>query len=99
MRVKITTPAAIDLREIEKYISKDNIAAAEKVIHHLKTTCFLLGDNPGIGRRRDYLKPKLRTVTDGNYLICYRVKNNSIEILRVLHSSRDTEKILKSNDR
>lgn len=98
MRVKITAPAASDLREIEKYISQDNVAAAEKVINKLEEGCLLLGDSPGIGRRRDYLKPKLRTINEGNYLIYYRVKRNTIEVLRILHSSRDTEKILSSND-
>lgn len=99
MRVKITTPATVDLCEIEKYISENNIAAAVRVINKLEESCLLLGDNPGIGRRRDYLKPKLRTITEGNYLICYRVRRNSVEVLRILHSARNIEKILRSNER
>ncbi len=95
MRVQITLAAVADLREIEVFISKDNVVAAEQVIRQLEKRCLLLGDNPSIGRRRDYLRPKLRTVTEGNYLICYRAKRNSVEILRILHGSRNIEKILQ----
>lgn len=97
MRVYITAPAIADLSEIEAFISKDNISAAENLIHHLEKRCLSLANNPNLGRRRDYLKPGLRTITEArNYLICYRIKQNSIEILRVLHGARDIEKIIKN---
>ena len=38
---------------------------------------------------RDDLSPGLRSIPHGNYLIFYRLMNNGIEIVRVLHGSRD----------
>lgn len=44
---------------------------------------------PGIGRRRDDLAPGLRSISYANYLIFYRPIDDGIEIVRVLHGSRD----------
>ncbi len=96
MHFKLTLPAVADLCEIEDYINKNNIFAAQNLIHRLELRCKSLTRNPHLGSKRDYLKPGLRTITESkNYLICYRIRKDSIEVLRILHGARDVEKILR----
>ena len=49
----------------------------------------LLGDNPYIGRKREELRPHLRSFSVGDYLIFYRVMKPGVVILHVLHGRRN----------
>ena len=42
-----------------------------------------------MGRKRDELLPNLRSFPVGSYLIFYHPINQGIEVVRVLHGSRD----------
>ena len=84
------------MREIEEFISKDNVAAAGRMVRKLEDRCLALGEYPNIGRKRDYITPGLRTISEGNYIICYRVHKESVEILRCLYGARDIEAILQA---
>ena len=94
MHVHITQPAIADLQEIEEFISKDNVVAAGRLVQKLEDLCLSLGEHPNIGRKRDYIKPGLRTIAEGNYIICYRVHKEAVEILRCLYGARNIEAIL-----
>lgn len=93
MNLYITGDAEADLDQIENYIGDDNPAAAINFLKRL-TNCFTtIAQNPGIGRKRDNLKPGSRSITEGDYVIIYRLKQNTVEILRILHGRRDIESI------
>jgi len=49
-----------------------------------------------MGREQDKLLINLRSFAVRNYLIFYQPSEGGIEILRVLHSSRDIERIFES---
>src|SRR4051812_45210956 len=98
MRVVITDPAGDDLVHIEQYVSRHNITAAGKLIQRLEKRSMSLGDAPHIGTKRDYIRPGLRTIAEGHYVICYRVGERRIEVLRVLHGNMDIEQILAQLD-
>lgn len=51
---------------------------------------------PQSGRRRDELEPHLRSFPEGSYVVFYREIGEGIEIIRVLHSSRDIERIFNT---
>ena len=55
----------------------------------------LLRDNPLMGRQQDYLLVSLRSFTVRGYMIFYQPFENGIDILRILHSSRDVETIFE----
>jgi toxin ParE1/3/4 len=97
MRVDLTGDAKADLREIEEYVCKDNIAAAERLIEQLEALCLSLGDNPRIGTKRDYL-PGLRSIAEGNYVIFYSIQSDSVRVLRVLYGARDIDQIFQTSD-
>jgi len=50
---------------------------------------------------RDEIQPKIRSLLSKNHLLFYRVQSNEIQILRVLHGSRDLsnqERLVAKND-
>lgn len=82
-----------DLTEILEYIAKDKPGAAVRHLERLEQDCWLLATNPGMGTSRDDLLPNLRAWSIGNYVVYYRPAADGIEIIRVVHGSRD-EKVL-----
>jgi plasmid stabilization system protein ParE len=57
----------------------------------------LLAAHPNLGRNLDELNnSEFRAYTVQSYRILYRIMSTHIEILRVLHSSRDLPKIMNS---
>ncbi|HEY8564817.1 MAG TPA: type II toxin-antitoxin system RelE/ParE family toxin [Beijerinckiaceae bacterium] len=51
-------------------------------------------DHPWQGRPVPTLAPDLRQVAFRNYLILYRVDDEAVLIVRVLHGSRDIRKLI-----
>jgi toxin ParE1/3/4 len=96
-RLKFTLLARQDFQDIGDYIAKDNLRAALSFVQRLEGRCLSLSQNPRIGRKRDEVRPNLRSATEGDYLIFYRPLADGIEVMRVVHGSRDTRKILFSD--
>lgn len=95
-RIRFTEPAAQDLEEIYNYIAVDNLAAADALLSRLQKQWRRAAENPGVGRKRDELKPNLCSVTEGNYLVFYRQVADGIEIVRILHGARDIETLFEN---
>lgn len=86
----VTPRAKADLREIGRYIAKDNPVAAQNFIHKCYAQFQLIGEHPGIGHKREDLttKPYL-FMSMGSYMIAYTTKTKPPSILRVLSTYRD----------
>jgi toxin ParE1/3/4 len=89
----IADQAREDLMEIWLYIASDSISSADKFIDFLYEKCANLCSSPEVGRKRDELFPSLRCLPVKRYLIFYRIKQNAIEIIRILSAYRDIESI------
>jgi toxin ParE1/3/4 len=76
MRIVWTAPAIADLRALRAYIGQDQPAAAQQVEHILAAVSGLV-TFPESGR------PGRRSGTP--YLVAYRARGDTIQILRVLH--------------
>lgn len=92
MKIKYSPEAEIDIDDIWFYIAVDNQEKATELINTIKQTCIFLSENPKAGTRRDYLKQGLRHFSIKNRAIYYKIKTNNIEIVRILHGSRDVKK-------
>jgi toxin ParE1/3/4 len=92
---RLTDRALNDLNSIWDYIADDNPLAADGFISRLLRTCMLLAQSPRMGRARDELGKEYRSHPVGNYLIFYRELPGAIEILRIVHGSRDLKKIFE----
>lgn len=91
--VRVAAAAQSDLIEIGTYLAQNNPEAAVKLIKEIKDKFMLLRDNPLVGREQNDLLVNLRSFTHKKYVIFYFPLNDGVEILRVLHSSRDIENI------
>lgn len=94
MAIALFTPVArCDIIEIEDYIASRSEASADVFLNTLDEKCQILADNPSMGRRRWEFGANIRSFPFNNYLIFYRSAGDNIEILRVLHTSRDIDSI------
>jgi toxin ParE1/3/4 len=89
----IADQAREDLMDIWLYIASDSIRGADQFIDFLYEKCAILCSTPEIGRKRNELLFGLRCLPAKRYLIFYRIKDDSIEIIRILSGYRDIESI------
>jgi toxin ParE1/3/4 len=88
LRVRWLRRALVDLDEAEAYIALDNPSAASGIVEKIVRAVTLLKDNPGIGRAGRVPGTKELVVPDTPYIVPYRVKDDTIQVLRVYHASR-----------
>jgi plasmid stabilization system protein ParE len=88
MRVRWLRNALRNLDEEASFIAADDAAAARLVARRVLAAVALLAEQPGIGRpgrvpgTRELIVPKTR------YIVSYRVRGETVEVLRVFHTSR-----------
>ena len=87
MQIRWTITASKQLEQIEQYISKDNPAAAIDTVLTIIKAVSLLKDQPAMGRPGRVVNTKELIITGTPYLVPYRIKNQTVEILRVFHGS------------
>lgn len=88
MKVRWTTAAAEDLREIALYIRKDNPEAARRVAQRIFHAANSLEQFPNRGRVGRVAGTREWVISEWPYIIVYRVQDSSIEILRIYHGAQ-----------
>jgi len=83
--------AESDLDEIWWYIAQDSPYNADRLLDRIQERCLALADYPQMGTSRDELKAGLRSQPVGNF---YFPLEDGVDIVRVLHGSRDIENLL-----
>jgi toxin ParE1/3/4 len=86
-----------DLDSIWYYVASEtgNVEIADRLIDSITERFLLLAKYPNIGRRRDDdLRPGLRSIPAGEYIIIYRIQKEDVLILRVLRGSRNIQALL-----
>lgn len=94
-RFKISTTAAQDLEDIWSYVAKNNPRAADNLFDKLREMFAKLAKFPQMGQGRSDLALSLQSFPVRNYLIFYRIIEEGIEIVRIIHGSQDIEQIFK----
>lgn len=94
-RYSLTREALRDLEEAICYVAHDNPTAARNLLDRLEVSCMRLGEMPDIGRRREELGLELMSFAVGSYVIFYRADDEAIQILRILHGSRDVARLFE----
>jgi toxin ParE1/3/4 len=98
MRIKYLSLAVLDLAGIRAYIAAHNPDAAQRVGGKLRESINSLGQFPNLGKpgrvfgTRELNTPKIGKTT---YVVVYRVKQEEVQILRVLPGMRDIDAILE----
>lgn len=85
---RYTSLAELELHEIWRYIAKDSIAAADRMIERIMLTCELLAGEPGLGQVYDPQR-SLQMFPIGAYIVFYRRSDDGIEVIHVIHAARD----------
>ena len=93
--IKISASAAEDLKDIWDYVAQHNESSALKLIREINRKFILLRDNPLVGREQDKFLVGLKSFVVKDYFIFYLPFDDGIDVLRVLHSSRDIESIFE----
>jgi toxin ParE1/3/4 len=88
-RVRRTRRARSDLIEIWQDIARDDEAAADRCLDLIDARARQLVDHPQLGPRREDVRPGLRHLVVEPWVILYRVVDDGIEIVRVVHGRRD----------
>lgn len=89
MEVRFSESSIEDLRSIREYICANNEEAAKKVVAHiLEQVETILANNPAIGRAGRILRTREFVISKYPYIVPYQVRENTIYITRVLHTSR-----------
>lgn len=77
--------------EIWSYIADDSEAAADRWVDRLDEHLALWATQPRLGRARDELAPGIRSLAFGRYVVFYEALDDGIDVVRVLHGSRDID--------
>lgn len=88
MEVKWTVSALLDLQEIRAYIAGEKLWAAARVADRIRTSVDLLRRFPRLGREGRVSGTRELVVSRTPFLVAYLIKQDQIEILRVLHGAQ-----------
>jgi len=88
MQIRWFSEAIRDLTEVRKYIANNNPRAARDVAIKIVEEIAHLKNHPGMGRPGRVEGTRELIIPGLPYIIPYRVRNNIIELLRVLHAAR-----------
>ena len=87
--VRRTAEARKDLLGIWAYIAEDSPETADRVLARIDETCDLAATQPHMGQARPDLAPEVRSLPVGPHMVFYRPIQSGIEVLMVVHGSRD----------
>ncbi len=88
MKVRWTRRALADLDSAYEYVAGDNPAAAERMLDRIEEAVTVLGRHPEAGRTGRIHGTREVVVTGTPFLIPYRVRRSTVELLAVIHGSR-----------
>lgn len=89
--VKLSRRAENDLADVHDYIANYSESRAEKTLRRITTKLERLAVNPYLGALCNIDFDELRYFVVKPYVIYFRPIPIGIEVVRVLHGSRDTE--------
>ena len=95
-RYLLATQAARDLVQIWRYAKREaSQELADRVESAIRTKCVYLANFPGAGHWRHDLTPaNVRFFSVYSYLIVYRPESEPLQVVTILHGSRDVAGIL-----
>ena len=94
-RTRLTPSAKADLADLAAFIAGESPTAALRVSRRLRAEMRRLARQPGLGHRREDLADEaLRAWIVYSYLVIYRADTKPLQIVRVLHSSRDVRRAM-----
>ena len=88
MKIKWLRAALRNLDDEAAYMAIDNESAAQTVVTRVLEAVAQLAEQPGIGRPGRVPDTRELVVLKTRYVVPYRVRGETVSILRVFHTSR-----------
>jgi toxin ParE1/3/4 len=94
---RLAPRAKADLEDLAFYVfvESGSLEAANRLVDSITERFVLLGTHPRAGRRRDDLRPGIRSFAVGNYLVLYRIEGDDVVVQRVVRGSRDIDALFR----
>lgn len=92
MKPRWTTPALIDLESIADYIGRENPQAAAKLLGKMHDLVYRLCDYPASGHAGRVAGTREAVLPRERYTVVYRVARDALEVIAVLHHTRQWPK-------
>lgn len=94
-RYYLAPVARQDLQEIQAYVALASFQAARRLTGRFRQAFRRLADMPLIGHlREDLTERPFRFWSVASYLVIYRPVPDGVEIVRIVHGSRNVEALL-----
>ena len=91
---ELSLAADSDIEEIFEYTEKEfGFEQAVKYVLAFENVFTDLIESPELGRNRDEIKFELRSLVKESHVVFYRILEDRIRIIRVLHESRDIKRL------
>jgi plasmid stabilization system protein ParE len=94
MRLRISPCVPGDLEEIAEYIAQDSPRHAARMLRVIHARMKKIAQQPEIYRLRPEIGAEARLATVGNYIILFRIRQDTVRIERVVHGGRDLIMVL-----
>lgn len=88
MRVRWLRTALRNLDDEAEYIATDDPKAAQRVVRRVLYAVAALAEQPALGRPGRISGTRELVVLKTRYIVPYRVLGQTVEVLRVFHTSR-----------
>lgn len=88
MKIKLTRQASDDLEAVHDYIQQENPDAATRTVLGILDAIEGLSEFPNIGRPGRVHGTRELVVNRTPFIVAYKVTNNVVWVLRVLHAAR-----------
>jgi plasmid stabilization system protein ParE len=100
MPAYVLAPDALqDLQDIWDFIAFDNAQAADQLENEFFEAFEKLAWRPRMGHTRsDLTERDVRFWSTGSYLIVYRERPEQLQVLAVLHGSRDIPEVIRKRE-
>ena len=96
--------ARYDIIDAAYHIAEDSLAASDRFSEAVDAAFKRLAEMPGVGVARDYQTAALEGMRMwpvpgfAKHLVFYRANADELHILRLIHGSRDIERIFNENN-
>jgi toxin ParE1/3/4 len=88
MRIRWLSRALGHIEMIHCYIGERDPAAADRVVARIHQAVLRLASHPHIGRPGPRPDTRELVVTGTRYIVTYRIREQTVEILTVVHHAR-----------
>lgn len=87
-KLRWTRRALKRLDDVGRHIAADNPAAAKRIVGVIVASARRLSEKPSLGRPGRLAGTRELVIPRTKYIVAYRVCDNEVEILTVLHSAQ-----------